>query len=89
MSKLLDELGLDPGVLTTCLDGVEQLSVTIRVEPFNNGAHPYVVATFSADRPNEVSFSVYGEDNSADMEYCILTATMGNFARLRKIARAS
>ena len=81
----LGELGLDPGVLFTSTSGVEQLSVTIRVEPFQNGAHPYLIATFSADRPNEVSFAVYAEDDSVSMDYCILTATMGNFARLRRI----
>ena len=81
----LDELGLDPGVLSTSDSGVEQLSITIRVEPFRNGAHPYLTATFYSDRPNEVSFAVYKEDDSVNMEYCILTATMGNFARLRRI----
>jgi len=84
-SPPLDALGLKPGVLSTSASGVEQLAITIRVEPFRNGAHPYIIATFRADRPNEVSFAVYGEDDSADMEYCILTATMGNFARLRRI----
>ena len=84
-SPNLDELGLDPGVLFTSASGVEQLSITIRVEPFQNGAHPYLIATFRADRPNEVSFAVYAEDDSVSMDYCILTATMGNFARLRRI----
>jgi hypothetical protein len=32
-----------------------------------------------------VSFAVHAEDYSTDMKYCILTATMGNFARLRRI----
>lgn len=81
----LGELELEPGVLSTSESGVEQLSVTIRVEPFHNGAHPYVVAKFRADRVNEVSFAVYAEDDSVSMDYCILTATMGNFARLRRI----
>jgi len=84
-SPNLGELGLDPGVLSTSSSGVEKLSIAIRVEPFHNGAHPYLIATFYGDRPNEVSFAVYAEDDSVDMEYCILTATMGNFARLRRI----
>lgn len=81
----VDKLGLDPGILSASGAGIEQLSVTIRVEPFRNGAHPYIIATFHADRPNEVSFSIHAEDDSVDMGYCILTATMGNFARLRRI----
>ena len=84
-SPHLGELGLDPGVLSISTSGIERLSITIRVESFQNGAHPYLVAMFYADRPNEVSFVVYAEDDSDTMDYCILTATMGNFARLRRI----
>lgn len=84
-SPNMDKLELKPGVLSTSTSGVEQLSITIRVEPFQNGAHPYLIATFRADRANEVSFAVYAEDDSVSMDYCILTATMGNFARLRRI----
>lgn len=37
-SPPLDALGLKPGVLSTSASGVEQLAITIRVEPFRNGA---------------------------------------------------
>ncbi len=84
-SLALSKLGLEPGILSTSSSGVEKLSITIRVESFQNGAHPYLVATFYEDRPNEVSLAVYREDDGAQMEYCILTATMGNLARLRRI----
>jgi hypothetical protein len=83
--RSLRQLPLDPGTVQEITPGVEALSVTIRVEPFRNGAHPYLVATFHSDRPDEVSLRCYHEEDSAPMDYCILTATMGNFARLRRV----
>lgn len=65
--------------------GVETLSVPIAIEPFANGAHVRLTALFRTDRPGEVQFSVYAEEDSAEMGYATLTATMGNFARLRKL----
>jgi hypothetical protein len=63
---------------------VERLSVRIDVEPFTaNGAHVYVVARMTSDRPREVAFSVHHQENSAGIEELTLSATMGNYARLR------
>ena len=62
---------------------VETLSVYLHVEKFDNRAHPWVEITFRADRPNEVGFKVYAAKDSAPMESCVLTATMGNFSRCR------
>jgi len=62
---------------------VETLSLFLHVERFENGAHPYVKVVFRADRPNEVGFRVYAHKDSAPMESCVLTATMGNYSRCR------
>jgi hypothetical protein len=50
-----------------------------------DGAHPYIIAELSPARPHEVRFEVYAEEDSAPMTQCILTATMGNFQRLRRL----
>ncbi|HOC31509.1 MAG TPA: hypothetical protein PKK84_04645 [Armatimonadota bacterium] len=60
-----------------------RLRQTIRMEKFENGAHPYLIAELRADKPMEVRFEVYAEPDSAPMKACILTATMGNYQRLR------
>lgn len=72
------------GVITR--DGnVETLTVFIVVERFDNGAQPIVRITFRSDRPHEVALATFAADASEPMEFCVLTATMGNFGRLRKI----
>jgi hypothetical protein len=63
---------------------VEILTVKIEVEPFSaNGAHVYLVAQMRSDRPNEVAFTVHHYDDSAPIQENTLTATMGNYERLR------
>ncbi len=62
---------------------IETLSVYLHVEKFENGAHPYLKVIFREDRPNEVGFQVYAHSDSAPMESCVLTATMGNYTRCR------
>ena len=62
---------------------VEELRVTIRMEKFSNGAHPYLQLSIRSDRPDELCLRTFHEPGSAPMERCILTATMGNFARTR------
>ena len=65
---------------------VERLSVRIEVEPFTaNGAHVYVVASIYSDRPHELELTVYHHDDSAPVEELTLTATMGNYGRLRHL----
>lgn len=72
------------GVIET-VDGVEQLTVYILVERFENGAHVYLQLRFRADRPHEVGIATFRHEDSAPLDYCIVTATMGNFARLRQL----
>lgn len=75
------------GVIET-RNGVEQLSVIVHVEPFENGASVYLRLLFRADRPREVGIAVFGRPESKPLKQCIVTATMGNFARLRRLELA-
>jgi hypothetical protein len=63
--------------------GVEQLEVSLRVEPFDNGARVRVVVSQRSDAPDEIQLAVHTDPGSAPLDYCILTATMGNLARTR------
>jgi hypothetical protein len=67
---------------------VETLEVFILVERFNSGAHPYLRLRFRSDRPCEVGVASFSQRDSKPMEYCVLTATMGNYARLRRLQLA-
>ena len=64
---------------------IETLEVFILVERFNNGAHPYLKLRFQSDRPHEVAISSFARRDSKPMRVCVLTATMGNYARLRRL----
>ncbi len=67
---------------------VEILEVFILVERFSSGAHPYLRVRFRADRPNEVGLATFAQPDSRPMATCVLTATMGNYARLRQLQLA-
>ncbi|MDF2441218.1 MAG: hypothetical protein JWN98_2202 [Abditibacteriota bacterium] len=69
----------------TSVTGESTLRLRIRTEKFVNGAHPYLIAELSSARPHEVRFGVYAEPDSMPMRMCILTATMGNLQRLRRL----
>ncbi|MCR8558726.1 hypothetical protein KXD93_13800 [Mucilaginibacter sp. BJC16-A38] len=62
---------------------IEQLSFFICMEKFNDGAHPYLKVTISSDKPGELGLQIFNQPGSAIMERCALTATMGNYSRLR------
>lgn len=74
-----------PGRIERLPSGVEVLSVAVRVERFENGAHVRLLVSQRSDAPDEIEISVRSEPGSALMEYCILTATMGNKARARRL----
>lgn len=76
---------LNPGRLTSPASGVEQLELTLRVEKFDNGAHVYVVLAQRSDAPDELRLTLHREPDSAPIEQGILTATMGNMARTRRL----
>jgi hypothetical protein len=63
---------------------IERLSVRIDVERFSaNGAHVYLVASIDSDRPSELRLAVYQYKDSPALEELTVTATMGNYERLR------
>ncbi len=64
-------------------DNLETLEVFILVERFSSGAHPYLRLRFRSDRPYEVGIACFAQRDSEPMRSCVLTATMGNYARLR------
>lgn len=74
---------LDPGTITTVAPGVEELAVTVFVERFDNGAHVRLKLVQRSDRPDELKLTVTTEPDSAPIDACVLTATMGNKARTR------
>jgi hypothetical protein len=76
---------LVPGQLGHRPEGQEELRVNLQVEKFENGAHVRLVVAQRSDRPDEIELSVFQEPDSAPLEYCILTATMGNMARTRQL----
>lgn len=66
-------------------NGVQTLAFYVYVEPFGNGARPIIQVILRQDRPHEVTFRTYMAAESAPMDFCILTATMGNYGRLRRL----
>ncbi|UNK71078.1 hypothetical protein [Microbacterium sp. H1-D42] len=70
------------------IDGVEHLTVWIGVERFDNGADVRVRVRFRADRPHEVEVAGFANETSVPLQNLILTATMGNWARLRVLELA-
>lgn len=76
---------LVPGEVRERPDGQEELEVTLQVEKFENGAHVRLAILQRSDRPDELVITVFQEPDSAPLEYCILTATMGNMARTRQL----
>ncbi|RCK68613.1 hypothetical protein DT076_15415 [Desertihabitans brevis] len=96
-SRLDDEPGLtmwtgdgrlpDPGRLAV-VDGVEVLTVLVRCERFASGAEVDLRVRFRADRPHEVELAAAATATSRPLRSCVLTATMGNYARLRTLRLA-
>ena len=82
-----DELAPSRGAVTL-VDGVEHLLVHIGVERFANGADVRLTATFRADRPHEVALAGWARPGSVALDACILSATMGNWSRLRVLRLA-
>ncbi len=65
-------------------NSIERLSVRIEVERFTaNGAHVYLIASLDSDHPNELRLSVFEYQDSSPLEELTVTATMGNYERLR------
>ncbi|MBN2505498.1 MAG: hypothetical protein JXQ71_02270 [Verrucomicrobia bacterium] len=63
--------------------GAQEQVVRVKVERFENGAHVVLTLTQRSEAPDEVELAVSAEPDSAPMDCCILTATLGNKARAR------
>lgn len=61
----------------------EELSIYVFMEKFIDGANPYLKLSIRSDKPGELGIQVFNHPKSAAMERCALTATMGNYSRLR------
>jgi hypothetical protein len=68
---------------------IETLTVFIGIEKFRSGAAVFLRLTFRADRPCEVEVATFTQPASAPLAYCVVTATMGNYARLRQLHLAT
>lgn len=75
------------GVVET-IDGVPHQRVYVLVEPFDNGADVSLRLTFRADRPHEVAIAAFARETSVPLDHLVVTATMGNYARLRELRLA-
>jgi hypothetical protein len=73
-----------PGKVTR-IGQAQALTFFVYVESFRNGARPVVEVTLCQDRPHEVALKVHAAPGSAAMRSCVLTATMGNYTRLRRL----
>lgn len=76
--------------------GAGTLRLFVHPEPFRNGAHPIIEFIFHRDQIDEVEIVIHAATNSAVMESCVISATMGNYGLLRelhlsgdRVARAS
>lgn len=70
-------------------NGVETLTVYIFCETFDNGADVYVRIKFRSGEPYEFELTEYTAKESKELNRLILTATMGNKARLRTLHLAN
>ncbi|WP_182864739.1 hypothetical protein [Stieleria mannarensis] len=76
-----------PGTLASGIvdEADDVLRLFIHTEPFRNGAHPIIECLFRKTRPYEIEFRIHVANDSAEMTFCTLSATMGNFGLLRRI----
>jgi hypothetical protein len=65
--------------------GVETLRVAFACEPFESGARVGAEVRLRADRPEEAEFTVTAAAGSAPLAEATLTATMGNYGRMRRL----
>ncbi len=65
---------------------VKVLAVTVECEPFENGAHVLAELSVRSDRPGELRIKLSTAKDSAAVGEHTVTATMGNYGRLRRLA---
>ncbi|MFD2873760.1 hypothetical protein ACFS5N_14845 [Mucilaginibacter ximonensis] len=62
---------------------IEQLTLFLFMEQYLDKASPFLKISIRSDKPEEICFEINNKANSAIMDRCALTATMGNYSRLR------
>lgn len=67
------------------VNGVETLTLYVFSEPFESGAKVYVRIRFYENKSYEIELTSYAMEDSVPLDNFVLTATMGNFARLRNL----
>jgi hypothetical protein len=82
------DLGRPARGVVDSVGGIERLSVFILVERLQNEADVFVRATFVEVRPYEVGLAASRRTGSANLDRLTLSATMGNYARLRRLRLA-
>ena len=83
-SKLDGVNGKRIWLISQSADG-NKLNVKLGVEPFDNGAEVLLEIEQSSNTPDEILLTTRATTNSAPLDYCILTATMGNMIRARQL----
>jgi len=78
-----------PGHVERLPGGASRLTVRLDVERFTSGAHVYLLASVSTDRPDELELRAFTQTDSPELAACVLTATMGNLERLRELHLAT
>lgn len=67
------------------INNEEVLTVFVFSEKYDNGANVFVRLRFFESKPYEFEMKVFNHEDSKQLENFILTATMGNKTRLRKL----
>lgn len=85
MSALDSKRGKRLTVISPASISADELSLKLAVEKFENGAEVEIEIRQRAEAPDEIRLTTRVTTNSAPLEYCILTATMGNMVRAREL----
>lgn len=62
---------------------IEQLSWFVLMEKFLDSADPYLKLSIRNDKPGELCLEIFNHSKNSRMQRCALTATMGNYSKLR------
>ncbi|NLE38968.1 MAG: hypothetical protein GX621_13170 [Pirellulaceae bacterium] len=79
-----DKSAYPPGKVEDTPEGCV-LTLAVHNERFRNGSRPIIEMSFFERMPDRVRFRTFAADDSQPMDACILTATMGNQSRCRRL----
>lgn len=87
-----DSLATDPGDIRFPARGIitgekghQVMTFFLFSETFDNGAKVYVRLRIREESPYQIELATFTYDDSIPLAHCIVTATMGNHARLREL----